>query len=448
MSSPLLATFRQAYRDLDLFPLLSDEEVEAFRVDYGRDALVRLEQAVDDAPEDGKIIFAGHRGCGKSTLLAHFGHLMSDPEREPRYFVVRFSISDMVEMSAVDHVNILYAIALQLLSKASDSEVDIPTTTQEEILNWFITTHSTTETKDLKSQIGIGGDVLKVLTAKLQTESTFREEIKRTYERRISELVAKIEEIAGLIQQNSIRPLLVIIDDLDKLDWKLVEEIYKNNILALFQPKIRMVFTIPIAVVRDIELRTILQTACGRQIVQMGVAKFFTKADRHRQQQPDQRKVDIFLKVLERRFGEHWVDLMSPQTARQIVLLSGGVLREMVRIARECCSQCSLLLRLDPELTEMKIDDQVLDLAVRELRNEFSLSLGKRRSEILVKTYEDAKPEEVDDEDFALLLHGLYILEYRNNQVWYNVHPIVKKHLQLEQLLPMEESGSAEDAHH
>lgn len=277
MSHPLLATFRQAYRDLDLFPLLSDEEVEAFRVDYGRDALVRLEQAVDDAPEDGKIIFAGHRGCGKSTLLAQFGRLMSDPEREPRYFVVRFSISDMVEMSAVDHVNILYAIALQLLSKARDSEVDIPTTTQEEILNWFITTHSTTETKDLKSQIGIGGDVLKILTAKLQTESTFREEIKRTYERRISELVAKIEEIAALIQHHTIRPLLVIIDDLDKLDWKLVEEIYKNNILALFQPQMRMVFTIPIAVVRDIELRTILQSACGRPILQMGVAKFLLR---------------------------------------------------------------------------------------------------------------------------------------------------------------------------
>ena len=113
MATSLLETFRQAYRNLDLFPLLTPQEMEAFWVEYGGDTLARLEQVVDDAPSDGKIIFSGHRGCGKSTLLAQFARRM----RNLGYFVVMFSIADMVEMSAVDHVNILYGIAAILILK-------------------------------------------------------------------------------------------------------------------------------------------------------------------------------------------------------------------------------------------------------------------------------------------------------------------------------------------
>lgn len=68
MDKSLLQTFRKAYQDLELFPLINVRQIEAFRVDFANDTILRLEQAVEDAPPNGKIIFAGHRGCGKSTL--------------------------------------------------------------------------------------------------------------------------------------------------------------------------------------------------------------------------------------------------------------------------------------------------------------------------------------------------------------------------------------------
>lgn len=429
MNRPLLETYREAYRNLDLFPLFTKEEIEKFRVEYGGDTLARLEQVLEDAPVDGKVVFAGHRGCGKSTLLAQLAHKM----RQNNHFVVFFSIADMIEMSAVDHVNILYAIAVRLLSAATKQRVEIPAKTKDTILNWLITTQSTVATQDLKSQLGVGGDILKLITAKLQSESTFREEIKRTYERRINELVQKIDEISRWIQKATQREVLVIIDDLDKLDWRLVEDIYKNNINALFQPHIRIVFTIPISVIRDIELRTILQTAAGSPIQQMEVAKFFTKANRHDPAAvPLEKKVNVFLEVLKRRLPEN---LLEPETAREIVLSSGGVVRELVRIARACCSQCLLQLRSDPDLTEIKINDEILALALRDIRNDFAASLGESRYQILVTTYERAEPVEITDPEFLVLLHGLYVLEYRNDDLWYDVHPVVVDLLRRRNLL-------------
>ena len=107
MSGDLLSTFQEAYRNLELLPLLNQKDLDRFRVDYGNEIIEELEQLVEDSPSgDGKIIFTGHRGSGKSTLLAEFSRRCVD-----KYFVVFFSISDTIEMSDVNHINILFAIA-------------------------------------------------------------------------------------------------------------------------------------------------------------------------------------------------------------------------------------------------------------------------------------------------------------------------------------------------
>ena len=242
-----------------------------------------------------------------------------------------------------------------------------------------------------------------------------------------------IDEIARVIQTTTQREVLVIIDDLDKLDWKLVREIYQDNINALFQPHLKTVFTIPIAAIRDIELRTILQTASGNPVQQMEVAKFFSKAQRH---QPDadpvKAKVDVFLEILKKRVPS---DLTEPETAQKIVQHSGGVVRELVRIARGCCSQCLLKLRSDPTIQSLQIDDEILHLALRDIRNDFAASLGENRYEILTTIYHEAAPASVTDSEFLVLLYGLYILEYRNDDLWYDVHPVVVELLRRKQLL-------------
>ncbi|NJK28185.1 MAG: hypothetical protein HC925_06375 [Coleofasciculaceae cyanobacterium SM2_3_26] len=212
-----------------------------------------------------------------------------------------------------------------------------------------------------------------------------------------------------------------------------MEDIYRNNINALFQPNIRIVFTIPIAAIRDIELRTILQTASGTPIQQMEVAKFFSRESRHTPDAvPNEQKVNVFLQVLEKRIPKEY---MKPETARKLVLNSGGVIRELVRIARACCSQCLLQLRSETDKTDVCIDDEVLELALRDIRNDFAASLGESRYEILATTYHQAEPIEITDREFLVLLHGLYILEYRNDDLWYDVHPIVVELLRRRNLL-------------
>lgn len=431
MSSNRYDRFIQAFRNLDLFPLLEPRTIENFRVPYGQRTLARLKQEIAASLPNGKVIFTGHRGCGKSTLLYQFADLM----RKQGHFVVFFSIADLVEMSDVNHVNILYSIALMLMSEATKQRVDISDQAKATLLNWFTETKTKTYSDQLKQEMSLGVDVFKWITGKLQKEDTFREEIKITYERRVSDLSAMIDRIAAAVQTATKKEVLVIIDDLDKLDLSLVESIYRDNINALFSPKIRVVFTIPIAVVREPQLLAVLQSES--QIVLLAVTKFYPQDQAH---QPDgeaiEENVKRLVEALQRRIDP---DLIEPEVMRRLVLLSGGVLRELIRLGQECCRECLLELELNPDDTELTINAEILYAAVKTLRNQFARGLGSQLYDLLVTVYRNFTPPDARSPEFLELLHGLYVLEYENDDLWYDLHPLITDLLQRKKLLPPQE---------
>ncbi|MBW4519354.1 MAG: AAA family ATPase [Scytolyngbya sp. HA4215-MV1] len=426
METDRLDRLTQAYRNLELFPLIEPAQIKAFRVEYGKRTLAKLKQEIQVSQPDSKLIFTGHRGCGKSTLLAQFAQDM----RERKLFVVFFSIADTVEMSDVNHVNILYAIALQLLSQATRLQVPIQEATKQALLTWFTQTKSQIYSDQLKAEYSAGVDLFKLLTGKLQKEDTFREEIKITYERRVSELSRKIDEIAAAIQIATKKEVLVVIDDLDKLDLSVVESIYRDNINALTSPNIRIVYTIPISVVRELRLLATLESAVS-QIILLSVTKFYPQEVAHQAEaEPIAANVEMLLSVLQRRIPS---DLAAPEILRQMVLLSGGVLRELVRLGRECCRECMLALEDNPAAT---IDANILARAVKNLRHQFDRSLGSQLYDLLVTVYQNFTPPDARSAEFLELLHGLYVLEYENDDLWYDLHPLITDLLRRKHLLP------------
>lgn len=419
MNEALLSIFQKAYQALDLFPLIEPEDIERFRVDYGREVLVRLKQEVNASAKDQKLLFAGHRGCGKSTLLKRFS-----VEMQPQHFVVFFSISDLIEMSDVTHVNILYAIAIKLLSAATKQNISISGDIQTDLIGWTTTKEKLISEQATKAETGFGIDkILSMITVKLQQERSFREQVEQTFAKRITDLVGKMNRVAAAIQIATGKPVLVVIDDLDKLDLSLVETIYRDNIKSLFSPGFRILFTIPISAVREPTLRGVLMSEGVVRVHRLPVAKFFAKTDvRNAKAIPEAGTIQTFLEVLKRRIP---AELIEPETAEQMVLLSGGVMRELVRIARECCTECMVLLDAETEPASITINDQVLVAAVRNLRNDFAFALGEKLNRILVYVYQHLEPEDAGSPEFLGLLHGLYVLEYMNDDLWFDVHPIV-----------------------
>ena len=402
---------------MELSPLITPKEVANFRVEYGTEVIEQLEQLVEDDPSgSGKIIFSGHRGCGKSTLLAEFCRQMDD-----RYFTVFFSISDLIEMSDVNHINILFAIAVQLMTAAEKQQIPIKKSIQESFYNWFAT-KTKTKIDELGASGSVGFNLFKMITGKLKADATIREEIKQEFLRKVSDLVATINEIAAVVEDGAKKPILVVIDDLDKLDLGVVRQVYQEHIKALFLPNFRMILTTPISALRDVSLSATVETETNDQVVFMPVTKLFKRGEsRNPDAVPMTEPAARLKEVLAKRLGS---ELIEPEILDRIVVYSGGVLRELIRIANECCRICLRLVRRRPE-DAIKINAEVVEEAVNKLRLDFDTRLGTTDYEMLMTTYREFKPENPKAKEFLDLLHGLYVLEYRNAVLWYDIHPIV-----------------------
>ena len=145
-----LDLFREAGRNLQLDPLVTREALDRLGVEYQTELVDELEQAIEDCvSRDNKLIFTGHRGCGKSTLLAELGFRLKETNR---YFVVMFSIADTIERSAVDHVNILFSIALQLLEASEERGIWLKPGIKKEFYRW-LGKHTQTESKAVEAEI-------------------------------------------------------------------------------------------------------------------------------------------------------------------------------------------------------------------------------------------------------------------------------------------------------
>jgi energy-coupling factor transporter ATP-binding protein EcfA2 len=442
-----LKIFQEAGKNLQLDPLVTQQDLARLGVAYQTGLIDELEQAIEDSsPQNNKLIFTGHTGCGKSTLLADLKFRMI---ATGRYFVVMFSIADTIERAAVDHVNILFSMALQLLEEAEQQGIKLQPGIEKDLYRW-LGKHTQTESQAVEAVVEVnaaaktkGGipivmEFLATIKSKLKINSETRKQISIEFASKTSELVAKINQLQSYIETATDRQILVIIDDLDKLDLGVAEVIFKKNIQTLLDPDASIIYTLPIATLREASITASINTYI-KKIYMMPVTKFFSKADSRKPDRiPDPECLNVFSEILERRLPPNSIE---PDVEQEIILLSGGVLRELIRIIDRCYDRVKLELRgrikrQQWDAPDVKIDRRILSGVVTELQIEYARPLGQVDFEMLLAIYREFKPQNAESQRFLDLLHGLHILEYTNAKLWYDLNPIVRDLLIEEGLLP------------
>lgn len=422
MSSLLFQQLNTIQNNFDLQPLLDLEKLKAFGVEYDRGILADLNIMLE--PNNDRYIpikkfFAGHRGCGKSTLLSECAH-----NQEDRYFPVFFSIGDISGLADVDHTNILFAIGVSMLATAAEKGIEIPIAIKDDLAEWLnnvLQIEKKIEGASLNFDLGIIKGILK-------RETQIREEIRNKFEKRLEDLINKLNEIAAIVQDLTKKPVLVIIDDLDKIsDPNLALSIYSHNLNALIAPQFSIIYTLPIAFYRNLEIMGSLESILAEPVLLMPVLKLVPK-DKRRSLPADftSPAIETLHQAIDRRLPAEFKQIIEPAIAREIVLMSGGVLRELIRIVYRCLEVAKKQAFLDPSLMTLTVDRKIFTEAIKKIRLEFQPALSQSNYEILTTTYQRFNPTDPGSADFLNLLHRLYILEYQNDDMWYDVHPIIK----------------------
>lgn len=362
-----------------------------------------IKNAILDSKEPTKFLFAGHRGSGKSTELNKLTQ-----EIKEDVFVVNFSIKDNLNLFDLDVSDILLTIGAEIYKNVTEY-VNLDEKLVKDLYDW--TTNITKiKADDVVKEKGFGVGLKAVfinLGAKMRAQATTREEVRIEIKPRLSDLIEKINSIIFNAEEKLNKKILVIIDDLDKLDLKTAEDLYYGYGSVLIQPECKIIYTIPQALLFTTKIMQITTTYFGEPYILPNIKI------KEKNGELNKSECEVMKNIVLKRIEGNLIEDYALELA---IKSSGGLVRHFIRIIRRASNLASTK-------GKVKIEKEVIEDVVAEIRNEYKRILEKDHYEILEEVHKTK--EKVDGENFRELLHAIAILEYSNRENWFDVHQIV-----------------------
>jgi hypothetical protein len=358
-----------------------------------------------------KFFFSGHRGCGKSTELLH---LISNSEIQKKYWPINFSIREETDIIDLDFRDVLLAIGSRLFREYRKRGGELPDQLLKELNGWKgkVEKQISTILDGRISGIELGASIDAFFAnagLKMKLEPVTRVELRQIVETDITGLIAIINHIAAAIYSQEHRIPLILIDDMDKPDLDQARTIFHDHREIMLQPNCAIVYTVSSALFYSKEFDAIRDQALFLPNINLRTA---TDSVQHLQE--GYGTLEKFVTV---RMDSK---LIQPPALDQAITYSGGVFRELARIVRTAIGRARRR-----KSTQIEIDD--IEWAATEIRNEYRRILDKEDLKLL-KNVHGHKRLEYNDR-LRPLLQLLALLEYRDEENWCDVHPVLRKML-------------------
>ena len=374
---------------------------------------------LEDQNEPVKILFTGHRGSGKSTELNKLTSLLSS-----KFLTVQFSVRRVLDPLNVTYTDLLLSMAIRLFSEVTDQRLLkrrrralIGDALLDDVYRWF--TQEIVLEKIVEPQVdaslSANVNLLFVkLEGKVTTEAVTRRTIRERLEHRVSELVTKMDQVVAEVQRNTGRRVLIVVEDIDKLDLEAAKNLFLRHAISLNAPQAHIIYTFPVALRYDNDWTHIKNSFSNRFILPNIRLRSFEGA-------PNPEGVEVMQRMVLSRMEP---SLILSDALDLAVAMSGGLPFTLM----ELIQNAALFARTQGKSV---IDRPSLEEAVTEIRSDFQGMLEPGHY-LTLRQYRQTRWLE-NEEAVREVLHNLSLLEYANDQRWCDVHPIVASLLEQEQ---------------
>ena len=416
-------SFIEAYANTNYLRPLRGEDLERFYVERGdhselKSLIGELEAgALTDSPSNTKFLFVGHTGCGKSTELSKLVSIINSPADEHRtlrenYLPVQYSVSEVVGLYNIEFVDIALSMVLGIYQAMETLGHTVDDAPARRVYDWLYQEEEETSTRTRTMGGGIGldvglGSLIRLIDVRLKSEGMVREEIRTRIRKYIPELISLINQAIDEVSAVTGKHVLLIIDDLDKIQpLENALRIFREHVRSLVSFRCFVIYTAPISLLYDPASMHVSQ---NMEIHYMPMFRVRTRAgDR---ESPDAADVAMLREIVCRRvhptlFGEGVVE--------RAIDMTGGVLRELIRVIRGCCVYCQ-------EYDLGQITHNVLDIQKSKLKGEYYRMLEHDDYKWLRRVKRTKSRADVNMRH----LESLCVLYYPNGKGWFDVHPIV-----------------------
>ena len=410
---------RDIYHLFNPDKVLLNDDLEKYYVEIEqneiniKDLQIRLELGLETR-EPIKLLFTGHRGSGKTTTL---NRLVSNLDK--RFFIVHYNVFDLLDHNDVTYIDVLFSMLTKILEKAENDEIDLGKTLLKRVDNWGSSiVKSKTHEKGVESGVGLKIHLhLLEIMGRMKSETTTRIETRKEIEPRVSELVSIINDTISEIEKTG-EQVLIIIDNLEKIDPEKALDLFYNHATQLTQPLCKIIYTFPIS----------LKSSDNFMQIKINFSDVFIHPnikinEREGAGHPYPRGREFMKEIVAKRVS---LEMFEPEALEYIIDMSGGVVREFIRIIRDSAVRA---------ITRKKdlIDKDIAMEVVNGLKNIYQAQLSDEDYLVLKEVHrtKDIKRDKL----LVGLLHNLSVLEYRNERSWCDLNPIVRAILDEKNLL-------------
>ncbi|HEY9761018.1 MAG TPA: ATP-binding protein [Trichocoleus sp.] len=366
-------------------------------------------------------LFTGHIGCGKSTEMLCLKTYLT----EAGFHVVYFESSDEMDLVDVDVTDILMAIARQVSASLEAINIRLKP-------NYFVKLFGEVseilktpiEIRDVQLSVGIAS-----LTASTKDSPELRRQMRQLMEPRTNNILEAInrellEPAQTALQQKGYKGLVVLIDNLDRLDN--TQKAGKPQSAYLFVDRgeqlrrlnCHVVYTIPIVMVFSNDLNQVANRfGVDPQVLPVVTVRY-----------PNGELCESGMALLRQLVLARAFPNMAPQARLELVekvfedletldrlcLASGGHVRNLLKLCFSC------LQREDPPFTR-----DCVDRVIRQRRNELLQAITPDEMELLQKVKQEKNVR--GETNYEVLLKSMFVFEYRSDDYghWFDVNPIL-----------------------
>jgi hypothetical protein len=371
-------------------------------------------------------LITGHRGCGKSTEIKQLHALL----RDSGLYAVYFDAAEVLDPGDIEYLDVLLGIAQALYNDIAKTELALDQELLESLSHWFAETILTREfhvdvEASLKAEVGVEAKIPALLrlftnlTGLLKAGGSSRRTLRQTLERELRVFLTRLNELINDVQVKLAaagwQGLVVLVDNLEKMSYRTLPT-GESNYTTLFvhhadqlkAPNCHLVYTVPVSIVFNANLGADYDAIDVIPMVKLTDADGVTRC---------QEGFDALVNLVAHRVD---IDRIfgSPEEVERLIGISGGVVRDLVRLIQFACADAA------PRGLD-RLDSAALDIGERRLAVEYEYRLLEEYIDRLAAFVQD-RYLPLDDLS-GRLLYDLLVLEYRNGESWYDLHPLVRK---------------------
>lgn len=415
--------FIDAYANTNYLRPLKGKELKRFYVNRNFQSEIKtlmgeLETGARIEPVNPtKFLFVGHTGSGKSTELFRLTNMIETGQGDRTDFLhknflpIQYSVSEIVGLYNIEFVDIALSIILGIYREVERLGYVVDDSPARRVYDWLYHSPDYQGKGGIDLDLGLGS-LIRLIDVRLKSEGEIREGIRARIRKYMPELMNLINEVIYEISIITGKNVLLIIDDLDKiqpLDAAL--NIFREHVKSLASFNCFAIYTAPISLLYDPTSKHI-----GQFLEVHYVPMFRIRAKDGQTLSPEEADIDILREIIYRRVHP---DLFEAGVVETAIKMTGGILRELIRIIRSCCVYCE-------EYGIDRITHQVLQFQKNKLKSEYYRILEHEDYEWLLRVRQTKSRADVNMRH----LESLCVLYYPNGKGWFDVHPVVTELLE------------------